>query len=83
MQQACRLAYPDPAHEMRIKIDRIVAHSNRVTAAVCLHQGGASIDEIAFRLRWQPGSVPTYLRECFQGVGDILQKAIIGIFKSN
>ncbi len=39
MQRACRLAYPNPAHEMRIKIDRIVAHSNRVTAAVCLHQG--------------------------------------------
>jgi hypothetical protein len=83
MQQACKLAYPDPSHELRIKIHRIVAHSNRVTAAVCLQQGGATIDEIAFRLRWQPGSVPTYLRECFQGVGDILQKAIVGIFKSD
>jgi hypothetical protein len=83
MQQACRLAYPDPAHEMRVKIHRIVAHSNRVTAAVCLQQGGASIDEIAFRLRWQPGSVPTYLRECYQGVGEILQKAIVGILQSN
>jgi hypothetical protein len=83
MQLACRLAYPDPAHKMRIKIDRIVAHSNRVTAAVYLHQGGATIDEIAFGLRWQPGSVPTYLHKGFQGVGDILQKAIDGIFQSN
>jgi hypothetical protein len=82
MQQACRLAYPNPSHELRLKIGSIVAHSNQVTAAVCLQQGGASIDEIAFRLRWQPGSVPTYLRECFQGIGDVIQKAIIGIYRS-
>jgi hypothetical protein len=69
---------------MRITIDHIVAHSNQVTAAVCLHQGAAStIDEIAFHLQWQPGSVPTYFCETFQGVGDILQKAIVGIFKAN
>jgi hypothetical protein len=83
MQQACRLAYPDPSHELRVKIHQIVAHSNQVTANVCLQQGGASIDERAFRLRWQPGSVPTYLRECFHGVGDILQKAIVGIYQSS
>jgi hypothetical protein len=28
MQKSCRLAYPDPAHEMRVIIYRIVAHSN-------------------------------------------------------
>jgi hypothetical protein len=83
MQHSCILAYPNPAHELRVKIKSIVAHSNRVTAAVCLQQGGASIDEIAFRLRWQPGSVPTYLRECYQGVGAILQKTILGIYRSS
>jgi hypothetical protein len=47
MQRACRLTYPDSAHEKRIKIYRIVVHSHWLTAAVYLHQGGATIDEIA------------------------------------
>jgi hypothetical protein len=75
---ACRLAYPDASHYMRIHELHIVAHSNQVTAACCLKAGGASDEEIAFCLRWQPGSVPTYLRECFQGIGDIMSQAIKG-----
>jgi hypothetical protein len=82
MRQACHLAYPDPSHELCIKITSIVAHSNCVTATVCLQQGGMTIDEIAFCLHWQPGRVPTYLHKCYQGVGDILQKAILGIYQS-
>jgi hypothetical protein len=82
MRQACCLAYPDPAHQLRVNISRLVAHSNRVTAAVCLQQGGATTDEIAYRLRWQPASVPTYLRECYSAIGDILQKALLGAFRS-
>jgi hypothetical protein len=63
LRAACLRAYPDPTHYCCIHIDGLVAHSNRVTAALCLLLGGATIDEIAFRLRWEPGSVPTYLRE--------------------
>ena len=58
MRVVCRLAYPDSAHDMRIHESRIVAHSNRVTAAYCLKAGGATDEEIAFRLWWQLGSVP-------------------------
>ena len=78
MQRACEGAYPDPKHYMRIHVKRIVPHSNRVTAAVCLKQGGCSNDEIAFRLRWHPTSVPTYLRKCHQAVGKLLQQTLVG-----
>jgi hypothetical protein len=83
MRQMCVNAYEDPKHYLRIHIGRLVPHSNRVTAAVCLQMGGASNDEIAFRLRWKVGSVPTYLRECFQGVGNIMSSAIQGAFKTS
>jgi hypothetical protein len=82
MHQACRLAYPDPEHYSRPHISGIVAHSNRVTAALCLHLGGASNEEIAFRLRWHVSSVPTYLRECFNGIDTIMQTAICGALQS-
>ena len=81
MQQACIDAYPDEKHYMRQHIHRVVPHSNRVTAAVCLQQGGAHNDEIAFRLRWDVTSVPTYLRDCFQAVGNTLQKLICGMLR--
>jgi len=81
MRNACDLAYPNPNHYMRINRKRIVPHSNRVTAAVCLQKGGAENDEIAFKLRWHPTSVPTYLRECFQSIGATLEKAIAGVMK--
>ena len=71
-------AFPDPDHFMRQHISQVVPHSNRVTAAVCLKQGGVSNDDIAFRLRWSPMSVPTYLRDCFTAVGDMLQKTLYG-----
>jgi hypothetical protein len=50
---------------------------------VVLHMGGASISDIAFRLRWNEASVPTYLRECFQDVGSIMETAITGAFKTS
>jgi hypothetical protein len=80
LRAACCRAYPDPTHYCRVNITGIVAHSNRVTAALCLLLGGATIDEIAFRLRWEPGSVPTYLRECFVGIDEIMRKAIAGAY---
>ena len=61
MRKACLHAYPDPNSYMHLHINRIVPHSNRVTAAVCLKQGGAQNDEIAYRLWWHTDSVPTYL----------------------
>jgi hypothetical protein len=60
----------------------LVAHSNQVTAAVCLQQGGTLNDKIAFWLHWKPASSPIYLQDCFQAVGDTLQKALIGAFWS-
>lgn len=78
MREACREAYPNPLHYCRLHISSIVAHSNRVTAAVCLKMGGASDEEIAFRLRWHIDSVPTYLRECGPQINLLMQKAIAG-----
>ena len=66
LRSMCRLAYPNEKHYLRVHIDRLVPHSNRVTAAVCLKMGGVTDKDIAFRLGWNIASVPTYLRECFQ-----------------
>jgi hypothetical protein len=82
MRMACRLAYPNPAHYCRIHISGLVAHSGRVTAALCLKLGGATDEEIAFRLRWHVLSVPTYLRECFNGIDEAMQTAIRGVYKT-
>jgi hypothetical protein len=83
LRRMCIAAYPDSTHYLRIHIDRLVPHSNRVTAAVCLQMGGASHEDIAFRLRWKVGSVPTYLRECFQEVGTIMSSTLQGAFKTS
>lgn len=73
MREAMVGAYLNPNHYMRQNTSRIVPHSNRVTAAVALKQGNCTNDEIVYRLRWDVvTSVPTYLRECWQGIGDIL-----------
>ena len=78
MRAACTAAYPDASHYMRLNIHRLVSHSNRVTAAVALRAAGLSIEDIAYRLRWKAASVETYLRECYQSIGDVTQKAITG-----
>jgi hypothetical protein len=82
LRMACCLAYPDPMHYCRIHILGLVAHSTRVTAALCLKLGGASDEDIAFRLRWHVASVPTYLRECFNGIDIVMQIAIRGVFQT-
>ena len=82
LRLACRLAYPDPNHYCRLHILGLVAHSTRVTAALCLKLGGASNEEIAFRLRWHISSVPTYLRECFMGIDQMMQTAITGVYRT-
>jgi hypothetical protein len=68
---------------MRLNILQIVPHSNRITAAVSLKLGGASDEEIAFRLRWHVSSVPTYLRECFQLVGALVQTTLQGAYRTS
>jgi hypothetical protein len=83
MRQMCVRAYPDPTHYLRLHIHRLVPHSNRVTAAVCLKMGGSPDEEIAFRLRWNVASVPTYLRECFQEVGPVMLNTLQGAFKTS
>jgi hypothetical protein len=83
MRQACIWAYPNPAHQLRVNILCIVPHSNRITAAVSLKLGGATDEEIAFRLRWHISSVPTYLRECFQQVGELVQTTLAGAHRTS
>jgi hypothetical protein len=78
MRYACRIAYPDTQHYMRQHIDRIVAHSNRVTACLALHQAGVKEEDIAFRLRWEVPSVKFYIRESYSKIGDLTQQAVAG-----
>jgi hypothetical protein len=69
-------------HYMRLNILQIVPHSNRITATVSLKLGGATeYEEIAFRLLWHVSSVPTYLRECFQLVGALVQTTLQGAYR--
>ena len=78
MRKACIDAYPDPTNYHRLNAHRIDAHSARVFAAVCLRNAGISINEIAFRLRWQPESVEHYLRDCVCAIGRLTEAAIRG-----
>jgi hypothetical protein len=57
MRKACKWAYPSPTHYMRVHILNIVPHSKHITAAVSLKLGGASDEQIAFRLCWHIASV--------------------------
>jgi hypothetical protein len=78
MRWACQLAYPDPKHFMREHITSLVAHSNRVTAAVVLKSLGWSEYDITIRLRWEPESVKAYIRECCTDIGRLTISAIQG-----
>ena len=78
MRYACIIAYPDIRHYMRQNVDRLVAHSNRVTACLALHQAGVLEEEIAHRLRWQVPSVRFYIRESYSKLGDLTQRAVAG-----
>jgi hypothetical protein len=78
MRATCLATYPDPEHFLHKNVTRIVAHSLRVTAAVALFNMGFSIDEIAYRLRWQPQSVQHYLRECSKHADERTTRAMEG-----
>ena len=79
LRAACIGAYPNPNHYLRQHIHRLVSHSVRVTAAVCLQQGGLDEHEIAYKLRWAVGSVPKYLRDCWQNVGRLMEITVTSI----
>lgn len=79
LRDACIGAYPNPNHYLRQHIHRLVTHSVRVTAAVCLQQGGLDDHEIAYKLRWAVGSVPKYLRDCWQNVGQLMETTVNSI----
>jgi hypothetical protein len=50
---------------------------------VALKLGGASDEEIAFRLWWHISSVLTYLRKCFQQVSNIVQTMLAGAYRTS
>lgn len=78
MRHMVVLTYPDANHFLRKNIKCIVAHSNRVTAAVALRRAGWDIPAIAHRLRWRPESVDHYLRECHTDIDALTAAAIHG-----
>ena len=80
MQRACKLAYPDEEHYLRRRIDRLMSHSLRVTAAVALHNAGVSLDDIAFRLRWNSDAVKLYIRDCYRTIGELTCRALAGAY---
>ena len=80
MRLACVHAFPDPKHYLRLHIDRLVSHSLRVTAAVALNNAGVSVDDIAFRLRWNSDAVKLYLRDCYRLVGPMTMQAVTGAY---
>ena len=78
MRRACLDAYPDPASYHHIHAHRIDAHSARVFAAMLLRNANVSIEDTAFRLRWQPESVEHYLRDCSGTIGTLTDAALKG-----
>jgi hypothetical protein len=78
VRKICIATYPDPTHFLRINIKCLVAHSNRVTAAVALRRAGWDNNAIAHRLRWRPESVDHYLRELHSDIDALTAAAIHG-----
>ena len=77
MRRACVAAYPDPTHYLRLHINSIVSHSNRVTACVALGAAGKNDDEIGWYIRWSPPSVRIYRRDACQALGPDFIQAIL------
>jgi hypothetical protein len=80
MQKACILAHPDARHHLRRYIHCLMTHCGRVTAAVALFNAGASIDLIAFCLRWKSDAVRLYLRDCYRSIGTLTSDVLRGAF---
>ena len=58
----------------------MMSHSLPVTAAVALNNAGVSLDDIAFRLRWNSEAVKLYIRDCYRTIGDLTCKALAGAY---
>ena len=80
LAEACFLAHPDKNHYLWLHINKLVAHSFRVTAAVALHNAGVPIDVITVRLRWNSDAVKVYLRDSEQLARTLSFKAMHGAF---
>jgi hypothetical protein len=78
MRTTCLATYPNLEYFLHKNASRIVAHSLRVTAAVALFNMNYSIEEIAYRLRWQPQSVQRYKRECAKHSDERTKSAMEG-----
>lgn len=80
MRRACIRAHPDENHYLRRRINRLLTHSLRVTAAVALYNAGVDIDDISFRLRWNSDAVKLYIRDCYRTIGALTSRALAGAF---
>jgi hypothetical protein len=80
LKEACTRAHPDPNHYMRLHIDQLMSHCIRVTAAVLLSNAGVSIDDIAFRLRWNSDAVKLYIRDNDRLVDELTARVVAGAF---
>ena len=76
-------AQPNPQHYLRVHLHCLVPHSNRVTAALVLKLGGDSLPDMAWKFRWTEGTVPGYLRECWQDVGTKAVTVLQGAWKTS
>jgi hypothetical protein len=83
LKDACVRAHPDPNHYMRLHIDRLMAHCMRVTGAVLLSNAGVSVDDIAFRLRWNSDAVKLYLRDNERMIDELTSKVVAGAFQGS
>ena len=84
LRAAVVAAYPDENHYLHLNLHCIMSHSHCVTAAVCLHLAGCPREEIAWRLRWgDVQSVPVYLRDCFQDIGEQVKLTLTGALKTS
>jgi hypothetical protein len=80
MHVTCLATYPNPDNCLHKNVDRIVANSLLVTAAVALLNMSYSIDEMAYRLsRWQPQYVQHYLRECSTHANEQTMSTMAGV----
>ena len=78
IRKAVADAHPDPKHRVHSIMDRFVAHSVRVTAAVALYNVGWKREDIAFRLRWTPEAVEHYIREASVKIDLVTAQTLAG-----
>ena len=71
-------------HYLQLNLYCIMSHIHRVTAAICLHLAGCPREEIAWCLRGgDVQSVPVYLCDCFQDIGEQVKLTLTGALKTS